>query len=126
MGILTGFAALALVLAALGIYAVLTCTVGERRAELAIRMALGADRRTVVGMVVRQSMTATVIGLSAGLAIALTLGRAIQGLLFDVRPADPVTLLGVVATLLATALAASWLPGRAASRVNPMEALRSE
>jgi putative ABC transport system permease protein len=126
MMLLAGFAALAVALAAIGIYGVLAFLVGERTRELGIRLALGADRRTVIGMVLRQSLRYVLPGLALGALGALALTRLLQAQLFGVEPTDPVTFGAVLALLLAVALLASWLPARRAASVQPVEALRQE
>jgi putative ABC transport system permease protein len=126
MGLLSVFAGLALVLAALGIYAVTIAAVAERRAELAIRMALGASPPAVALLVVGQTLASAAIGAGLGLAGAVLLGRIMEGLLFQVRPADPWALGGTVLALVVVAALASLVPGRAAAKVDPMEALKAE
>jgi putative ABC transport system permease protein len=126
MMLLAGFAALAVALAAIGIYGVLAFLVGERTRELGIRFALGADRRTVIGMVLRQSLRYVLPGLALGALGALALTRMLQAQLFGVEPTDPVTFGAVIALLLAVALLASWVPARRAASVQPVEALRQE
>ena len=116
----------ALVLAAVGIYGVIAYTVTQRTQEIGIRMALGARRGNVLGMVVGEAMLLTVIGLTVGLVGALALTRLMKDLLFDVRPGDPVTFVAVATTLALVALAASYLPGRRATLVDPAIALRAE
>jgi putative ABC transport system permease protein len=124
--LLSIFAGLALVLAALGLYAVMTAVVAERRSELAIRVALGAGPVRVAWLVVGQALATTMGGAVAGLIAARFLSRLLEGLLYDVRPSDPWALGGAVATLTAVAVLASAIPGRAAARVDPMEALKAE
>jgi putative ABC transport system permease protein len=126
MMLLAGFAALAVALAAIGIYGVLAFLVGERTRELGIRFALGADRRTVIGMVLRQSLRYVLPGLALGALGALALTRLLQAQLFGVEPTDPVTFGAVLTLLLAVALLASWVPARRAASVQPVEALRQE
>jgi predicted permease len=126
MSLLSVFASLALVLAALGIYAVTTAAVAERRAELAIRVALGASPLRVAALVVRQALASAGGGAVAGLVAALVLGRFLDTLLFEVRPADPWALGGTVVALALVAVLASVVPGRAATKVDPMDALKSE
>jgi predicted permease len=126
MSLLSLFAGLALVLAALGIYAVTTAAVAERRAELAIRVALGAQPIRVAGLVLRQALTSAAGGAIAGLVAALVLGRFVESMLFDVKPFDPWAMAGTVAALVVVAGLASLAPGRAATKVDPMDALKSE
>ena len=98
----------------------------ERTHEIGVRLALGAQRRDVVAMVVRHGMTMTATGTVVGLAAALALVRVMSGLLFGVSAADPVTFISIPLLLLAVALAACYIPARRATRVDPMIALRSE
>jgi putative ABC transport system permease protein len=120
------FAGLALILAALGIYSVVTCVVAERRGELAIRLALGAQPRGVIWLVVMEALVTTAVGAACGLGVALILGRVVRSLLFEVAPTDPVALLTPIVLLLAVGVVASWAPGRTASRVDPIDALRAD
>jgi predicted permease len=122
----TAFGLLALVIAALGLYAVTAYGVAQRTQEIGVRIALGAARAHVVRLVVAQSVRATAAGALAGLAVALALGRAVEALLFDVKPVDGVSLVGAIAVLLAVAAVAAWIPARRAAGIDPMEALRSE
>ena len=126
MHLLVGLAGLALLLATVGVYGVLSHAVGERTREIGIRMALGADRRTVIGAVLRQGLVVAVFGLVVGLGLAAIVTRFLRSLLYGVEPLDPATLIVSAAALLAGALLASYLPGRRAAKVDPMAALRSE
>jgi predicted permease len=119
-------AALALLLAAVGLYGVVAYAVSRRTREIGIRMALGAGRRAVVRMVLTGSMKVVGIGLAIGFALALAAGRAIQSFLGDVSSADPVALVAAPLVMIACALVASWLPARRAARIDPMKALREE
>ena len=121
----SGFALLALAIAAAGIGAVTAFSVGQRTREIGIRMALGASRRDVLGMVLRQGMRPVFVGLAIGLAGALAFARVLSALLFAVAPTDPATFLAVSAALVTTAAVACLVPGRRAVRVDPMVALRS-
>jgi predicted permease len=121
-----GFAGLALLLAAIGTYGVLSYMVTERRREIGIRMALGADQGSVLGQVMRQGLLLTGVGVAAGLAGAFALGRLVESLLFGVRPTDPPTMAGVVATIAIVAATACLLPAWRASRVDPIVVLRDE
>ena len=121
---LTMFAAFALILAAVGIYGVVSYSVSERTREIGLRMALGAQRSQVRTFVVRQAMLPVVIGGTVGLVGAITLGRVMSGMLFEVSGSDPATI-GIVALVLAlVALAASYVPARRASRLDPLVAIR--
>jgi predicted permease len=126
MLVLGGFAALALLLASIGLYSVLAYLVTLRTRELGIRVALGAGTGDVLGLVVGQGMKLTLLGIAAGLVGALILTRLMENLLFGVSPSDPVTIALVAATLAIAALLASFLPARRATRVDPIEALRVE
>jgi putative ABC transport system permease protein len=120
------FAGVALVLAAVGLYGVMSYSVSWRTQEIGIRMALGANRTDVLRMVVRQGMTMTAIGLALGLAGVFALSRVMVGLLYGVSPTDPLTYTGVSIVLLVVALLACLIPARRATRVEPIVALRSE
>jgi len=124
--LLAGFAALALVLASLGIYGVLSYTVAQRRREIGIRMALGAPAGEVVRMVVRQGLVLWAIGIAIGLAAALALTRALSSLLYGISATDPATFAAGAAALGLVAAVASWLPARQAARVDPMITLKAD
>ncbi len=126
MGLVAAFAAAALLLAAIGIYGVVSYAVARRRNEIGIRLALGARAADVRGMVLRQGMAPVAAGLAAGIAGALALGRLLGSLLYQVKPADPIILASVAAVLAAVALAACWVPALRATRTDPMTALRYE
>ena len=123
--LLGAFAAIALALAAVGIYGVLAYLVSQRTQEIGIRLALGADRSQVLGMVLRQGLSLAAVGIVAGLIGAFALTRLMQGLLYGVGPNDPITFIAVTAAVLLVALLASVLPARRATRVSPMIALRA-
>jgi predicted permease len=118
------FAALGLILAAMGIYGVLANAVTERTREIGIRMALGARGAVVVGEVVGRGLALAGLGLLAGAVLSLGASRALSGVLYEVRASDPRFVLAAMAVLAAAAAVAAWLPARRASRVDPMVALR--
>jgi len=118
------FGVLGLLLAAAGIYGVLSYFISQRTREIGLRMALGAARGNVLGWVIGHGMRLVGIGIVAGMAAALFLSRALEGLLFGVEATDPLTLAVVIAVLVAVALVAIYLPARRASSVDPMEVLR--
>jgi predicted permease len=120
------FAGLALALASVGIYGVTSYVVAQSQQEIGLRMALGADRGKVLRLMMGRGMSAIFIGLGIGLAAALALTRLIAGMLFAVRPTDPVALGGAALALVAVALLAIFIPARRATAVNPMVALRYE
>jgi putative ABC transport system permease protein len=120
------FAVVALVLSAIGIYGVLAGLVAERRREIGVRVALGAGASEVVGLVVRESLRLAVAGLALGAVASLALGRLVSGLLFGVRPWDPLTFVGVAVVMAAAAAAASLVPARQVTRVDPAAVLRQE
>jgi putative ABC transport system permease protein len=120
------FALVALVLAAVGIYGVIAYMVTQRTQEIGIRMALGAQRGRVLRMIVGEAMALTAAGVALGVTGALLLTRLLKDLLFHVAPRDPLTLAAVTAMLVLVAFAASYLPGRRATRVDPVIALRAE
>jgi predicted permease len=120
------FAGIALVLACLGIFGVVSYTVAQRRGEMGIRLALGATAGNLRSLVVRQGLAPVVIGLAGGIGGALALGRVMQGLLFGVRASDPWTLAGVSFVLIRVAAAACYIPAARVSRADPLSALRYE
>jgi predicted permease len=119
-----GFGVLALALACVGIYGVMAYTVADRRNEIGIRMALGAQPGQVRRMILRESTSLAIFGIVAGVGAALGLTRLVKTMLYGIQSWDPVTMIGGVLTLLAVSLAASWIPARRAAGVQPMEALR--
>ena len=124
--LLTAFGLLALVLAAVGIYGVLAFAVSQRTREIGIRLALGAQRRDVLGLVLRQGLRLAAAGITLGLVFAFALTRLLTTILFDVSPTDPLTFTLISTLLIAVSSLACWLPARRAARVDPMEALRYE
>jgi putative ABC transport system permease protein len=126
MSLLSTFAALALVLAAVGVYAMMSYSVSQRRSEIGIRMALGAMKTDILRLVVGQAVTLVGISLAIGLVAALPATRLLRSLLYDVGIWDPVTFGAIVILLSLVAILAAWVPARRASRVSPMVALRAE
>jgi putative ABC transport system permease protein len=118
------FAAAATLLAGIGVYGVMSYVVAQRTHELGVRLALGAQPPALFALVVRRGLLLAGIGAAIGLAGAVALGPLLRGLLFGVNPTDPVTLLGVSLVLAAVAVLACAIPGRRASRIEPLEALR--
>ena len=126
MLLLTVFGAVALLLAAIGIYALMAYSVAQRTQELGIRMALGADRKTICKLVVWQGMRWVLVGIAVGIAASFGLTRLLSNFLFGVKPWDPVVFVIAPPILAAIALLAAWLPAARASRIDPMQALRAE
>jgi ABC-type antimicrobial peptide transport system permease subunit len=120
------FSILALVLAGAGVYAVVSYTVGLRRREIGIRMALGAGGDQVIGLVFRESLRPVAAGLAAGIGASLLLDRFLTSLLFEVRPTDWETAAATIAILAAAAVAAAWQPARRAACLDPAVVLRDE
>jgi len=123
---LGAFAGAALLLAAIGIYAVLAFAVTERRQEIGVRMALGARAGEVLRMIVREGLGLTVVGLAIGVVLSLALTRSLQSRLYDVTPTDAGTYVGVCVLLAVVAALASALPALRAARVDPIVALKSD
>lgn len=124
--LMTAFGACALLLAAIGVYGLSAYWVQQRSKEIGIRVALGADSSRIAGMVVRQGMSLTVIGVIAGVAAALGLTRFMAGFLYGVPATDPVVFVSIPVLLSLVALVAVWSPARRASRIDPLMSLRSE
>jgi putative ABC transport system permease protein len=119
-------ATVALLLGAIGIYGVISYVVAQRTGEIGVRLAMGAEPRTVARMILRQAGTVTLLGIGAGLVAALVGSQLIRSLLFGVSPRDPIVFSLMTSALLAVALLACWLPARRAARLSPLEALRTE
>jgi ABC-type antimicrobial peptide transport system permease subunit len=124
--LVAAFAALAVLLAAVGLYGVLSYTVARRTAEIGLRMALGAQASAVVGGVIRGALRLGALGIVLGLAASFAVTRFLGSFLFGVSPTDPVTLAGVALLLLVVTALASFVPARRAARIQPVIALRSE
>jgi ABC-type antimicrobial peptide transport system permease subunit len=126
MGLLGGFAGVALLLAAVGIYGAVAYAVEQRTGEIGVRMALGAQTMDVLRLVLMQGMTPVVIGLGIGIVGALALGRLLTAQLYQVSAGNPLLLAGTAAMLAAVAILACLMPARRATLVNPIQALRTE
>jgi ABC-type antimicrobial peptide transport system permease subunit len=120
------FAALALLLACIGIYGVLSYLTGQRTAEIGVRMALGASARQVIRLILRQSLAMILVGVAVGLLGAIAAARLLHRLVDGMQPAEPLTFVTMIAVLFVTALLASYIPARRASQTNPVEALRQD
>jgi predicted permease len=121
---LAALASMALALAGMGLYGVIAFSVGERRRELGLRIALGADSARLIRHVLREALILVGFGVVAGLAAAIAITRFLVGMLFQVAPHDPASMAGTVAVVLVVALCAAWIPARRATRVDPVESLR--
>jgi len=126
MLLLSIFAAMALVIASVGIYGVISYGVNQRTYEIGIRMALGAQSGDVMKMVIWRGLSLALIGVTLGLAAALALTRVMKNMLFEVKPNDPVTFALIALLLVVIALIASYIPARRATKVDPLQALRHE
>jgi predicted permease len=124
--LLSGFAVIALVLASMGIYGTLAYLVTRRTPEIAVRLALGAQRADVVGLVLRESIAPVLAGVVVGVAGSFAAGKLVESMLFGLKPQDPLALAAASAILLGSAILAGWWPARRASRIAPMAALRQE
>jgi putative ABC transport system permease protein len=124
--LISSFAIMALLLAAVGLYGVMAYMVTERTHEMGIRMALGATRSSVLGMILSQGLKLSAFGIVAGLLVSLAFTRVLGTFLFHVGSTDPITFAAVALLLVAVAFAASYIPARRAMRVDPMVALRYE
>jgi ABC-type antimicrobial peptide transport system permease subunit len=124
--LLGGFAALALVIAVVGIYGVMSYLVTQRARELGVRIALGARPRDILRLVLREGLRLSALGAGLGLLAAFGATRVLGRLLYEVSPADPLTYAGVTLLLIAVVLVTCYIPARRATRVDPIEALRSE
>ncbi len=124
--LLSFFAAVALLMAALGLYGVVSYSVAQRTQEIGVRIALGADAGSVVGLVLRQGAGLALSGVAIGAAGSIALSRLLASQLYNVSPFDPATFLFMVGVLMATAVVAAYIPARAASRIDPLRALRYE
>jgi len=122
----SGFGVLALALACIGLYGLLAYSVARRTKEMGIRMALGAQRRRVIGMIVKGAVRLVVFGIALGLPAAWAASRWVKSMLFGLTPTDPATIAAAVAVLATAALLAAYLPARRASRVDPITALRHD
>ena len=126
LALIASFATTAMLLSAIGLYGVLAYAVGQRTREIGIRLALGAKRGEVLRMVMTQAGRLAITGVALGLGAALLASRALRSQLFEIAPTDVVTYVVVGVGLLIVALAASWIPARRASRIDPLAALRHD
>jgi putative ABC transport system permease protein len=126
LGLLAGFATIALILAMIGLYGLLAFTVTQRQREIGVRMALGAQRFDVLNLVVGQGMRLILAGVAIGLLGSFALTRVLINVLFKVKPTDPLTLLAVTLSLCVVALLACYIPARRATKIDPMVALRCD
>jgi putative ABC transport system permease protein len=124
--VLGSFAGLALLLAGVGIYGVMSYAARQRTREIGVRMAIGASSRAILRLLLARGLVMVAAGLTAGLLGAVALTRLLRTLLFEVSPSDPLVFVGVTTTLAAVAMVAAWLPARRATRLEPASALREE
>jgi ABC-type antimicrobial peptide transport system permease subunit len=120
------FAGVAMLLAAVGIYGVMSYTMAQRTREIGVRVALGAQRRDVLSLVIRQAVNLGLIGTAIGLVGCLAVTRLVASLLYRISPSDPWTLAGASMLLVIVTILASWLPAQRAAKIDPIEALRHE
>ena len=118
------FGLLALALASIGLYGIMAYSVNGRKREIGVRMALGATRKSVLWLILKQGMSLVVAGVMIGLVAALVVGRLLARMLYGIRASDPISVAGAACVLLAVALVACYLPARSASRRDPLGALR--
>jgi putative ABC transport system permease protein len=126
MNLLVGFALVACLLATVGIYGVLSLTVGSRQTEIAIRMAVGAQRGDVLRLILRDGVRLATAGIGAGVIVAIVLATGLKTYLFGISSTDPLTLAAMVIVVMAITLVTCWFPARRAARVDPLVALRNE
>lgn len=126
MQIVAGLSGLAFLLAAIGIYGMLSFSTAQRTGEIGLRLAMGASKVSIMKMVIREGMVLAAAGITIGLAAALAMRQGIAALLYGVSPADPLTLAGTTALLLVVALVAGYMPARRATAVDPLAALRAQ
>jgi putative ABC transport system permease protein len=124
--LLASFAAMALIIAAIGVFGAISYSAAQRTREIGVRMALGAQGRDVLRLLISQGARLALVGLAIGVIVALGLARLMVGLIYGVTTSDPLTFVGVAALLVVVALIACYVPARRAMRVDPMVALRSE
>ena len=124
MWLVAGFAVLALLLAVIGLYGVMSYSVAERAAEIGIRQAIGAQPSDILRMVLSDAVRISVVGTAAGVVSAIAATRLLAGMLYHVSPTDPATFVAIAAAIFTVGIAASWIPARRATRVDPVDALR--